>query len=224
MHGAPPQSRCAGLLSHALRPAPTLGLPAPAPRADEAAIAEVWHVNKAAVTSSCKQQVAATGPQQRSTSVTLAIRHLVSIRGIGPAQAEVEASAAAIKDGTFASLVAAHLHNSTAYKPRPPPNPQPACIVNVTCRKPPPPPARSPQPSPPPPRPTPTARRPPSPPPPQRAPPPPTPARRVPSPPPPTPPRPSGTASLFLVARQGCASGGENIVPARSVFSFSSCH
>ncbi|KAI7843437.1 hypothetical protein COHA_002915 [Chlorella ohadii] len=151
----------------------------------EVSIAQVWGVSPAAVTSFCLEVPPATGRrrlQQGKGVITLAIRHVVGMRGLARAQAAVTASAAAITDGAFAASVAAQLHSATRYVPRPPANPQPACIIGVTCRNPPPspPPKRSP-PSPPPPRPK-------------------------PSPPPPRT-NPSGTAALYLVERQACSSG-----------------
>lgn len=142
-------------------------MPRPPARADEAAIAKVWGVSEAQVSSFC-EEAAATGRRLQQGTTNLAIRHVVSVRGLAQAQAQVAASAAAVTNGTMANLVAQKLHSGSLFPPKPPAK-QPACIVHVTCRNPPPPPLapdvrrRSPPPSP----------RPPSPPPPARAPPPP---------------------------------------------------
>ena len=187
------------------------------PAADVASIAQVWRVNKTDVQSYCQEvpagaarRLAQAGPRAAATTTTLAIRHVVSIRGLVPAQTEVAASANAIKNGTFASLVAAQLGSPAAFVPKPPPNPQPACIVDVTCRKPPPPPPKRALPPPklaPPSKPPPPGAKPRTPPP-RAAPRPPAPARPR-SPPPPVAPRPSGYAALYLIGREGCQSGGE---------------
>lgn len=146
----------------------------------------MWGISPAAVASFCQEMPPATGRrrlQQGPGVVTLAIRHVVGMRGLARAQTAVTASAAAITNGAFAASVAAQLHSATLYAPRPPATPQPACIIGVTCRNPPPspPPKRSPL-NPPPPRPK-------------------------PSPPPPRS-NPSGPAALYLVERQACSSGG----------------
>lgn len=202
--------KCA--LAHMLRglAEPTLA-PCTPSNADEASIAQLWRVSPADVTSFCSEVAAATerSLQQQGPPVTsLAIRHLVSIRGLAPAQSKVATSAVAIVDGTFAALVANTLRSRTLYPPQVPADLQPACIVDVTCRPPPPP-------SPPAPLPAPARRR--SPPPPVRGlpppspvhkPPPPPPDRAMPQPPPPARPKPSGNAALFLLGRDGCRSGG----------------
>lgn len=207
---APWHGGCDASLSRLWPPSP--------PNADEATIAQIWRVSPADVTSVCSEVAAATGRrlQQQGLPVTsLAIRHMVSIRGLAQAQAKVATSAVAIVDGSFAALVANKLRSRTLYPPRAPAGLQPACIVDVTCRPPPPP-------SPPTPLPAPARRR--SPPPPGRRsppppvykpppapvhkPPPPPPERVVPQPPPPARPEPSGNAALFLLGRDGCRSGG----------------
>ena len=185
-------------------PRPSLPLLSLLPHTDEASIAQVWRVSQADVSSFCQEVASATGRrlQQRGPGLvtTLAIRHLVSIRGLPQSQGKVVASTAAIDNGAFATLVARKLGSRTAYPPRPPADLQPACIVDVTCRPPPPPM---------PPAPLPAPARPRSPPPPPAPKLPPPPSRVVPRPPPPVAPKPSSQAALFLLGRDACQSGGE---------------
>lgn len=205
--------KCALAYILRVRTEPTLAPLHSLTTADEATIAQIWRVSPADVTSVCTEVAAATGRhlQQQGLPVTsLAIRHMVSVRGLAQAQSKVATGAVAIVDGSFAALVANKLRSRTLYPPRAPADLQPACIVDVTCRPPPPPSSPAPLPAP-------AWRR--SPPPPpvhtpplpvRRTPPPPvhTPPLHTPPPPPPVRPRPSGNAALFLLGRDGCRSGG----------------
>lgn len=152
--------------------------------ADEAAIAQIWRVSKADVTSVC-QELAQLG----AGTTTLAIRHMVSKRGLAPAEATVNISLPAIRNGQFAALLVRRLGSCTLFAPQPPATPQPVCIVGISCRRMPPPPPR-PKSRPPPPRP-----------------------RHSPSPRPPSPPPPmhSGSAALYLVGHGSCQYGGKCI-------------